>query len=150
MNGTGCPYCVSTNIILNRYLANQQMDLLSEIILYRLIIFNAKECFYKIGITKKSIEERYRTLHNRTKYKIVIINVNKGTIKNIIDEEQTIHKKSTRKLDDTLIKYRPLKYFGGISECYNIPDEYGSLRLTLINSYKTYKSIEYLNSLKMD
>ncbi|MCX6210181.1 MAG: zinc-ribbon domain-containing protein [Bacteroidetes bacterium] len=150
INGTGCPYCASTNIILNRYLANRQMNLFSEIILYRLIVFNDKECFYKIGITKNSIEERYRTLYNRTKYKLVVVNFKKGTIKSIIDEEQTIHKKTTRKLDDALIKYRPAKYFDGVSECYNTPNEYGSLRLTLINSYQTYKSIEYLNSLKID
>lgn len=134
--GTGCPYCAGTNIILNRYIRNSKSKLTDEINLYYLIFFNETECFYKIGITKTTIEERYRLLFTKTGYKILKYKIIKDKIKEVINIEQTTHKMVTRNLDSNLVRYIPQKYFGGIGESYYLPIE--------LEKYKNSLQVDYV------
>lgn len=139
--GTNCPYCSFSNLIVRRYVKNQKMNLSDKIILYFLIIYNHEETFYKIGITKNTVEERYRDLFNKTGYKVVKVKIIKDTLYKIVNEEQTIHRKVSRKLMDELVKYKPKKKFGGKSECYNVPIELVSYKSKLISKYEKNEPI---------
>ncbi len=119
--GTGCPFCSFTNVIVRRYIDKFKLLITDKITLYYLIFYNNEEVFYKIGITKNTVEERYKNLFEKTGYKIIKVRIIKNTLNEVVNMEQTIHRKVSRNLDTKLIKYRPNKYFGGISECYEIP-----------------------------
>ena len=97
--------------------------------------------FYKIGITKNTVEIRYRMLYEKTGYKIVKVRIVKGLLKEIVDKEQTIHRKSSRNLLDDLIKYKPKKRFGGKSECYIVPPELVKYHDKLKIKYDTNEKI---------
>jgi len=140
--GTICPYCSSSNLILRKYVKNQKLNLSDKIILYFLVIYNHEEMFYKIGITKNTIEERYRDLYNKTGYKVIKVKIIKDTLHKIVNEEQTIHRKVSRKLDTNLIKYRPKKTFGGSkSECYEVPSDLMKYKLKLSLKYNSNEPI---------
>jgi hypothetical protein len=139
--GTNCPYCSFSNLIVKRYIGNQKMDLSDQINLYFLILYSKEEMFYKIGITKNTVEERYRDLFNKTGYKIVKVNIVKDALFKIVNEEQTIHRKVSRKLDTNLIKYKPIRYFGGFSECYEVPSELKKYEVKLKIRYDEYDPI---------
>ena len=134
--GSGCPYCSGTELLVKRYINRYKSKLSDEIQLYYLIIFNKNECFYKIGITKNSIEERYRTLYDQTGYKILKYKIITDKLKYVINIEQTTHKMVSRNLDKNLIHYKPKKYFGGIGECYNLPIELTKYIDLLKSKYK--------------
>jgi hypothetical protein len=119
--GTKCPYCSGTSMIIRTYQERFKTPPTQKIFLYYLIFFSKEEVFYKIGITKNLVEERYNLLFQKTGYKVVKVRVITGTLSSIVNREQTIHRKVTRNLDVNLIRYRPKKYFGGIGECYNLP-----------------------------
>jgi len=126
---------------------HNKLQLTDKIQLYYLILFNENEVFYKIGITKNTIEERYKTLYEKTGYKIIKVKVIKDTLQKIINLEQTLHRKVTRGLDIDLIRYRPKKYFGGISECYYLPKSLQPYTSKLNNLYQSYNSISGINKL---
>jgi hypothetical protein len=139
--GTNCPYCSFTNMIVRRYLKNQKMVLSDKINLYYLIIYNKDEFFYKIGITKNTVEVRYKDLFIKTGYKVIKVKIIKDTLSKIVNEEQTIHRRVSRKLDSNLIRYEPNVYFGGISECYEVPFELAKYEVKLKDNYEKYESI---------
>jgi len=145
--GTKCPYCTFTSILVKSYMKHNKLQLTDKIQLYYLILFNENEVFYKIGITKNTIEERYKTLYEKTGYKIIKVKVIKDTLQKIINLEQTLHRKVTRGLDIDLIRYRPKKYFGGISECYYLPKSLQPYTSKLNNLYQSYNSISGINKL---
>lgn len=145
--GTKCPYCTFTSILVRRYLKLHKLNLTDKIQLYYLIFFNEFEVFYKIGITKNSIEERYKSLYEKTGYKIVKVKVIKDSLQKIINLEQTLHRKVTRGLDVELVKYRPKIYFGGISECYNLPSSLQNYSNKLKTNYQSYKIISGINKI---
>ena len=121
-SGTGCPYCSFTKIIVSRYINKFKLVKTDRITLYYLVFYNEQEVFYKIGITKNTVEERYKNLFEKTGYKVIKVRIIKNRLEEIVNMEQTIHRKVSRNLDTKLIKYKPNKYFGGISECYHIPN----------------------------
>jgi len=141
VNKTGCPYCASTIIILNKYLKNKLVKETDEILFYKLIFFNQTECFLKIGITKNTIAIRYDSLKYDTDYKILIIETILGNIRTIIDLEQTTHKRNSRNIDDSLSRYLPKKYFGGRSECYELTNDLEYLRALLTENYSSYENL---------
>jgi hypothetical protein len=117
------------------------MDLSDKVNLYFLIFYSKEEMFYKIGITKNTVEVRYRDLFNKTGYKVVKVKIVSDSIEKIVNEEQTIHRKVSRKLDTNLIKYKPIRYFGGISECYEVPSELKKYEVKLKRRYDEYDPI---------
>lgn len=146
-NPTGCPYCSSTTLILNRYLQNDKLKITDKIVLYKVIFYNKIECFLKIGITKYDVKVRYQKLSLNTDYKIVVVETRKGPVKEIIDQEQTTHKKTKRLLDDELVKYIPKQYFGGRSECYCITNDLEYIVSILKTQYKKLEQVTDLNSI---
>jgi hypothetical protein len=139
--GTGCPYCSFTKIIVRRYIDKFKVIETDKISLYYLIFYNINEAFYKIGITKNTIEDRYKDLFEKTGYKIIKVRVIKKTLQEIVNMEQTIHIKVSRNLDTKLIKYKPKNYFGGISECYEIPSGLKVYDISLKNNYEKNQNI---------
>jgi hypothetical protein len=77
--------------------------------LYKVRLYNESESFIKIGITTKSIEERFKNIP----YKLEIIKVINGQSSYIFDLElrtKNLFKK---------YRYKPLINFKGETECYN-------------------------------
>lgn len=139
--GTKCPYCSGTNLVLKKYTTLYKLKPNTKITLYYILIFNSVELFYKIGITKNTIEERYKTLFEKTGYKIIKVKVIKGLLSSIVNTEQTIHRKVKRNLDSELVKYKPKKYFGGYSECYEVPQSLLKYRDKIKSKFSKYDSI---------
>lgn len=137
--GTKCPYCTFTRLLVDKYIKQYKSSLTDKILLYYLIIYNDSEVFYKIGITKYSIEDRYKFLFEKTGYKIIKVKTVWGTLESIINLEQTTHRKASRGLDSNLEKYRPNIYFGGISECYKIPKALEPYVIKIKNNYNKYE-----------
>ena len=146
-NGSGCPYCSGTELLVKRYVNRYNLKLSDEIQLYYLIFFNKNECFYKIGITKNTIEERYKTLYEETGYKVLKYKIITDKLKYIINIEQTTHKMVSRNLDKNLIHYKPKKYFGGIGECYILPIELTKYIDLLKSKYKNFNKFIELKDL---
>ncbi len=142
--GTGCPYCSFTKLIVNRYFNKFKLTDSDKISLYYLVFYNQDEFFYKIGITKNSVEVRYSRLFEKTGYKIVKIRVIKSTVYDVVNMEQTIHRKVSRNLDSKLIKYKPKIYFEGISECYEVPH---GLRIHEEKIKQNYRKNENITSI---
>lgn len=80
-------------------------------IFYIIKCFNESECFYKLGITSKSIKERYRTKH-KMPYKYEIIQEVVDTPENIWQLEKLLKEYVKN------FKYTPLIIFGGYTETF--------------------------------
>ena len=77
--------------------------------LYILKMYDKNEVFTKIGITAKSVSERYERC--KLPYNIEIVNEFDMTLLDAFNMEQTIL------IEFSKDQYRPNKYFGGYSEC---------------------------------
>ena len=71
----------------------------------------------------------------------MIIEINMGLLEQIINEEQTIHKKTKKNIDAELKKYIPNIKFGGKSECFILPKEYIKYKEILMKEYSEIKII---------
>lgn len=85
-------------------------------ILYVIKCFNETEEFYKIGITSRSIEERFK-YNSDLPYKYEVIQEIRDTSENIYTLEKVLHKIYCQ------WRYKPLKPFGGITECFMLPNQ---------------------------
>lgn len=75
-------------------------------------IYNDKETFYKVGITRHNINYRYRNSISKAGYKYEIIDeVYMSNLETALIEKQ-IHNNLL------LEKYEPSNRFGGHTECY--------------------------------
>lgn len=106
--GHGCPKCNTVGFSKESWLKYLKVK---TAFFYVLRVFNDNEEFIKIGITSKTIENRYRTLKN---YKIEIIKLIEDTPSKVYDMEKYSLKEFK--------KYRTLPKlpFEGWSECLNI------------------------------
>lgn len=103
----GCSKCSTEN---NSFDKQNYIKAHIECTLYLIQLSNENELFYKIGITHKSIKQRFATLKD---YKITILYELKKDSKTILDIEEHIK--------GTLInnyKYIPNIDFGGKTECF--------------------------------
>lgn len=82
-------------------------------ILYVIKCFNQNEEFYKIGITSKSIKERYNTAH-RMPYQYEIIQEITDIANNVYCLEKILCKIYCN------YKYNPIIFFDGFTECFKI------------------------------
>jgi len=113
--GNGCSECGKLswkNNSFNFVKKYQEIDMGKEMgHLYQLRIFDECESFYKVGITRNSISERYQALH-RSNYSYEVIDDISLTNLETAIIEQTIHDS----IDD---KYQPARKFRGSQhECY--------------------------------
>lgn len=119
--GAGCPECgkeINKLYIHQNYVdhINDRFNGISS--LYILKCFNETEIFYKVGITCKSIKQRYPK--NRMPYKYLVLRNISGEVDFICSLEKQLH----RILRSDNKKYRPKIAFGGKHECYkDIPKE---------------------------
>jgi hypothetical protein len=118
LQGKGCPDCSKVNskyITLKSFKSFCNKNLKGNGILYILKFINLKtnQEFLKIGITSKSIEQRYsKYLYKNYKYEILYIIKSDSDF--IFKSEQLIHKQFSK------FKLEIDKEFQGYSECYNL------------------------------
>lgn len=112
LSNNGCPSC-------NKYVGYSKSQWINynkekEGIFYIIKVFDENEIFYKIGITGKSIQERYKYTGN-IPYNYEIIEEIKS--KNL-EYIWNLEKENKKILKD--FKYKPLKSFAGSSvECFS-------------------------------
>lgn len=92
-----------------RTLWNKELDLPG--IMYIIKIFNDKELFYKVGITSRTVADRFYDLE-KIGYEYEIISIMEGTISNCFELEQKVIKQNRS------IKYTPIHKIAGWTECF--------------------------------
>lgn len=111
-NGTNCPLCaVETRhgFTKERFIKHCNSKK-CDVRLYLLKMFGDTEEFLKIGITTSTINHRFCSID----YDFVLLRSHTGSPNYIWELEKTMH------LLFKNYSYKPLKYFKGHTECYNI------------------------------
>lgn len=126
LKGCGCPVCHKEKNLL------EWCDRYKIGILYLLECFNETERFLKIGITSKTIQERYPT-KERMPYEYKILYNEKGGSTDITRLELLIKR--------NFIKYTPLLSFGGSSTETFILNQKDLILTEIQNFYKNKGSI---------
>ncbi len=81
-------------------------------ILYRIEMSDEKEKFYKVGITTKSLQERFKGIP----YNIKPLNIKEGKLYSLWKQEQKMIRKNYQN------HYKPLqKFSGSYRECFAVP-----------------------------
>lgn len=114
LKGHGCQECAVYRVASREnfvYLSKNRVCSL-----YIIHCFNDNESFYKIGITSKSIIERFSSAKYMP-YKYNIVQEVHGSAKDIYNLEFKLHYSLRH------YKYIPMKYFSGHTECFTkLPD----------------------------
>lgn len=124
-----CKKCAKEEMLFNKNFYNFSKDrwlqLTKKGFLYLVKCSTDNEVFYKVGITGKTIEQRYKS---EKLYKVEIIDFieESENLERIWDNEVLFH--STNKK----FKYIPKLEFNGKSECYEYCDE-------ILNNFKSLK-----------
>jgi len=119
LHGQGCPKCGYDKI--RKLRANTWKDIYGkeDCILYLIECFDKEESFLKIGVTARSVKERYSGKKAMPyKYNILYEGNFLGEIAEAIESDIIKLFKS----------YRPFQYFGGISECLDIHENINILK----------------------
>jgi len=120
--GHGCPKCNTVGFSKESWLKYLKVNVA---FFYVLRVFNENEEFIKIGITSKTVKDRYRNLKN---YKIEIIKLIEDSPSKVYDIEKHFLKEFKK---DRILPKLP---FEGWSECLNI------------NCLKKIKNYEHSNN----
>lgn len=112
MNGTGCNKCCYRGYEREDYINHCVKYGYKTVSVYLIKIYNETECFYKIGITCKTVKERFRKLKGKTGYSYEVINIKKLPPDRAWDFELYIKRRYKH------YKYHPLVKFAGSSECF--------------------------------
>lgn len=111
-NGTTCKKCRFKGYSRSAFVDFCKLRGRKEVTVYKILIFNEKESFFKIGITSSSIKSRFRKLKQQTGYSY-------KTIKSIIiSPEEAWDKENELKKLNSVYKYKPKIKFPGHSECF--------------------------------
>lgn len=115
-SGKGCPKCGIENHGGSYNLKNAEKNKLKfeniESTLYIISCYNNEEIFYKVGITRRSVSERFSSIADIPyKYKTII--EYKDNLYNCIILEKEIHKQND------VYRYIPRIKFGGYTECFS-------------------------------
>lgn len=115
LSGYGCTKCGILNLVggYNKCTAEKNLDDWKKIsaIVYKIKIYDNEEVFYKIGITTKTVEERFGGC---LPYAYNIIEIIETNLYEAIYIENKLHKLNK------LNHYEPNKIFGGWTECFSI------------------------------
>lgn len=113
LNGSHCPHCSSeaSGWGLTKFIGHCSKNADGSGILYVIKCFNDNECFYKIGVTSKSIGIRFgsKTL---MPYEYSVCYELSGSPEFVFGAERSLHRLLAK------YSYQPLIYFGGITECF--------------------------------
>lgn len=115
LSGRGCPSCRLEKQGWSKTSFNQfcQVNNNGLGILYIIKCFNENETFYKIGITSKSIEERFDCI-SKMPYTYEVVQKILDIPNTIYELEHILHRLYKP------FKYTPLTNFGGNSECFKL------------------------------
>lgn len=105
--GDGCPICKNSNSGWNKHNFTNKSLFATCYIIH---CYNTIESFYKIGITTKSVKERFKK--NNMPYNYKIISEYKGSSSNVWEKEKALHRINKNN------KYIPKIKFGGMQECF--------------------------------
>jgi hypothetical protein len=112
--GRGCPVCGMATTRMSWVQKSRGV----ACILYLLRVFKQGEEFYKIGITNRTIQQRFSRPSTRHGYEIEIIAQYKSTnAAAVFDWEQSIIETFAH------LRYRPKISFGGETECFSSCEE---------------------------
>jgi hypothetical protein len=111
-NSSGCPSCSKS---LNGFIGSKYFDKNPEMKnqscrLYLIEFTGNNEIFWKIGITRKNVEQRIKKIP----YQAKILNVIEGTLFDMFQKEKEIKK------ENRTFRYRPQIRFNGHSECFKL------------------------------
>jgi len=116
LNGSGCPKCAGENSgqsLENWIRSAERSKNFSLYKLYKIKCWNENEEFYKIGITFRTIESRFKGDYFPYKYEVIEV-INSLDGKYIWDLEKSLHFIHKGKN----LKYVPKLEFGGMGECF--------------------------------
>lgn len=115
LSGQGCPNCRFEKQGWSKTVFNQFCQVNNDGlgILYIIRCFNETEEFYKVGITSKTVEERFNSF-SKMPYNYEVVQKISDTPDIIYELEHILHR-----LYKTF-KYRPLTNFKGDSECFKL------------------------------
>lgn len=113
---SGCPDCANDMLVGGYTMARFATDMVLRqkiATMYLIRITDCNEEFMKIGITQKSIDERFKD-NTTMPYNFDINMTIKGTLYTLFKLEQQILKEYSE------LKYKPNKKFDGYTECFSI------------------------------
>lgn len=116
MYGAGCPKCAFR--LRKGYTKTQWIKYCKKYkhlvnIIYIIRCYNEEEEFIKIGLTSKSVKERFSGLFD-IPYKYEILKQYKYIPGKAFDKEKELHRLYSK------FKYKPKINFGGVRECFSI------------------------------
>lgn len=116
MRGQGCPMCANVHYDIYSAVKHKNDYLRNFGKVYIIKIYSDTESFYKIGVTTKSIQERFKLL-KKYGYKYEVLDYIEDNMYNTVVLEDYLH--------NTLSKhsYLPDGRFGGYTECYSYVDD---------------------------
>ena len=127
--GKGCPICgdlLKFTYSRKKYVESCKKSNGGVSSLYLIKIFDEKEIFYKVGITRNSLKHRFRKLKDYSFDDLCVVYGEAGFV---YDLENKIHQLLRP------FRYQPSKHFHGHTECFSkIPKEVEKLLKTLENS----------------
>jgi len=112
--GHGCKHCCYRGYEKNKYLEHCKKYGYESIIFYVILVYNEYETFVKVGITCRSIKERFRKFKGCFGYNYEIIHSVTAKAEDVWDFELDIKRKLSSYKFDTLQK------FGGYKECFSV------------------------------
>lgn len=119
----GCQTCVplvggATKYTIKNAELNKEEWLTEPFIVYIIRVFNKEEAFQKIGVTSRTVNERFRGSDMCWNYNYEILREIKTNMYDGVWLEHNLHIKYTN------ISYSPNHDFGGKTECFkNLPEE---------------------------
>jgi hypothetical protein len=121
-SGLGCPICAQgrkSQITSERNRLGWAEYASGEAChLYLIRLFNEGEEFYKIGVTKRSVPARYRSVQMRGGYDFELLALHTSLNSKAVSEwEQSILETFAH------LRYRPKQPFGGATECFSSCEE---------------------------
>lgn len=110
--GKGCKFCNHQSVYTKDYYNSRGLSDF-PCMLYLLQFTSETESFIKVGLTKQTINKRFKgkDYHN---YTITVLDTMVGMFFDLVDKEQLIIKKYSS------YKYIPLEKFKGYSECFSL------------------------------
>lgn len=114
LSGYGCTECGILNLVGGYSKNTAEKNSIDwkqvKAVVYKIKIYDSKEVFYKIGITTKTIEQRFRGC---LPYEYNILEVIETNLYDAIYIENKLHK------INKIHHYKPNKLFGGWTECFS-------------------------------
>lgn len=107
----GCVECLPQGMFSEKYFTKRPENKEIPSYLYMIRLYNEEESFYKIGLTTKTTEQRYKYFNLECNYKVEILYEEKCSLYEAWQREQQILRLNHQ------YKYRPKQTFRGFTKC---------------------------------